>query len=327
MTRPISAPFACLLAALVTAAVCATAAGAENWPNRAVHFIIPFPAGGASDGMGRVLAHALGERLGQQIVIENRTGAAGAIGAGVVANAEPDGYTFLIATSSTHAVIPVLDAKLGYDPIKNFTPVGMVGSAPNLLVASPTLPVNSVGELIAYVKARPGEMFYASSGTGAITHVIAELLKLETGIEITHVPYRGGVQAAPDVTSGRIAYLFDSIIWTLPLVRGGQLKGLGMAGLKRSPLAPDIPTVAETVPGFEGVTWFGVFGPAGVATDIVARLNREIAVVLQSEDTIRRYAALGVEPAASSPEELTAFMKKDMAKWADVIKRAGIKLP
>ena len=169
------------------------AAAADPWPTRPVRFIIPFPAGGASDGMGRVLAQALSERLGQQFIAENRTGAAGVVGAQSVANAEPDGYTFLIATSSTHAVIPVLDPKLTYDPVKNFTPVGLVGSAPNLLVASPTLPVNSVGELVSYAKARPGELFYASSGTGAITHIIGELLKLQAGIEVTHVHYKCGV--------------------------------------------------------------------------------------------------------------------------------------
>jgi tripartite-type tricarboxylate transporter receptor subunit TctC len=316
---------------MVVAALAALTSGlpasAQDYPNRPIRLIVPFAAGGAMDSVARVLAQKLGESMGQQVIVEARPGAAGAIGAHSVAKSPADGYTFLLGSNSTHAVLPALSTKLQYDAVKDFMPVGQVGRAPNVLIASPKLPANSVTELIKYAKEKPGELNFASSGVGAITHLISELFNLEAGIKVVHVPYKTGVQSVPDLIDGKVQYLFDSIIWSLPMIRSGQLKGLAIATTQRSPLAPDMPTVAESgLPGFEGITWFGMFAPAGTPADIVARFNREMTAALRAPDVTARLATLGVEATPTPPEQLAALMETDIAKWRGVGERTGLKL-
>lgn len=304
-----------------------SATWAQDYPNRPIRLIIPFAAGGATDSVSRVLAQKMSDSLGQQVIVEARPGAAGAIGAQAVAKAQPDGYTLLIGSNSTHAVLPALSTKLQYDAVKEFAMISTVGRAPNVLIASPKLPANSVAELIKLGKEKPGELNFASSGPGAITHLISELFNLEAGIKAIHVPYRTGVQSVPDLIDGKVQYLFDSIIWSLPMIRAGQLKGLGIATLKRSPLAPDMPTVAESgLPGFEGITWFALFAPAGTPPEVVARLNREANAALKSPDVVERLLTLGVEAGPSSPDELSALVKRDIEKWRAVSAQTGLKL-
>ncbi len=227
--------------------------------------VVPFAAGGGTDAVARVVAEKMGARLGQPIVVENRAGAASALGTAHVAKAAPDGYTLLMTTNSAQVILPLTQASgtLAYDPDKDFSAVGLVAILPNILIVSPKLPARSVAELVDYAKARPGQLSFASSGNGTITHLIGELFKARTGIDVVHVPYRTGVQAAPDVMEGRVHFQFDNIIWSLPLIREGKLNGFAITTRQRSKLAPDMPTVAESgVPGFEGISWLGLVAPA-----------------------------------------------------------------
>jgi tripartite-type tricarboxylate transporter receptor subunit TctC len=314
------------IAALAALAVAAAPVHAQTYPDRSVRLIIPFAAGGAMDAVARILSQKLSENLGQQFIVDARPGAAGAIGAQAVAKAAPDGYTLLLGSNSTHAVLPALSSKLQYD-MKEFAMIGMVGRAPNMLIASPKLEASSVAELIKLGHDRPGQLNFASSGTGAITHLISVMFNLQAGIKAVHVPYKTGVQSVPDLIDGQVQYLFDSIIWSLPMIRSGQLKGLGIATLQRSPLAPDIPTVSESgLPGFEGITWMAMFAPAGTPPDIITKLSREIVTALQSPDVIGRLAGIGVEASPGSPAELGELVARDIAKWKDVSQQTGLKL-
>lgn len=318
-------PLRTILVALVGIAL-APAALAQTWPARSLRIVVPFAAGGATDAVARTLGQALGETLGQTVVIDNRAGAAGALGADLVAKAPPDGYTLLMATTSTHAVLPVLQPKLAYDPMRDFALVSLVARAPNVLIAGPGLAANNVAELIALARAKPDTLNFASSGTGTITHLIGELFKSQAGIRVTHVPYKSGVQSVPDVMSGQVAYLFDSIVWSLPQIKAGKLKGLAITSSKRSALAPDLPTVAEQgLPGFEGTTWLAIAAPAGTPTEVVNRLQSEIARHLASPDVRQKLAAQGAEAESSTPAELAALIRGDMARWGKVIRDAGVK--
>jgi tripartite-type tricarboxylate transporter receptor subunit TctC len=308
----------------------ATAAGhgmAQDFPNRAVKLVLPFATGGSTDAIARTVGQKMSESLGQPVVVENRPGAAGAIASQLVAGAAGDGYTILMATTSTHAILPVVNSKLAYDAVKDFAPIGMVARAPNLLIASPAAGVDRVADLIAKARANPGTLSFASSGSGTITHLVGELFKSSAGIDAVHVPYKTGVQALPDVISGQIAFQFDSIVWTLPQVRSGKVKGLAVTGSERSALAPELPTVAESgLPGFEGVTWFAFVAPAVTPAAVVARLNRELNKALESADIREKLAAQGAEPAPGTPEDLARLMREDTLKWGKVIKDAGVKV-
>ena len=262
-------------AILAAAAFAASPLQAQTWPSRTITLVVPFAAGGGTDAIGRVIAEKLAARLGQPVVVENKAGAASAIGTAYVGKASPDGYTLLMTTNSAMVILPLTQppGSLNYDR-NDFSMIGLTGILPNLLIVSPKVPVNSVSELIAYAKARPGQLSFASSGNGTITHLIGELFKARTGIDVVHVPYRTGVQSAPDVMEGRVQYIFDNIIWSLPMIRAGQLKGLAITTSQRSTLAPDIPTVAESgVPGFEGITWLGLAAPAKTPEPVIARLG------------------------------------------------------
>ncbi len=301
------------------------AAQAQAFPQRPIRIVVPFAAGGSTDVMARLLGQKMAESLGQTVLVENRPGAGGAIASEQVAKAPADGHTLLMATTSTHAILPVANPRLPYDAQKDFAPIGMVAKAPNVLIVSPTLSVQDVGGLIAWAKARPGALSFASSGNGTITHLVADAFNKAAGIRATHVPYKTGVQALTDVSSGVIAYQFDSITWTLPQAKAGKVRALAITSAKRSPLAPDLPTVAEAgLPGFEGLTWFGFVTPVATPVEIQQRLTQALSLALQHPETQQKLSALGAEPASGQASELQQWMKQDAARWGQVIKEAGV---
>nr|WP_223986841.1 tripartite tricarboxylate transporter substrate binding protein [Cupriavidus pampae] len=294
---------------------------ADTFPSKPIRLIVPFPASGATDLLARAIAQKVGADMGQQIVVDNRPGAGGAIGSDMAAKAPADGYTLLIATSSTHSIGPYINSKLPYNTETDFTPIGQVAIATNILVVPNTLPAKNVKELVDYAKKHPGELNYASSGNGTIGQLTAEAFKAQTGTFITHIPYRGTALAVPDLISNKVQVLFDSVVSGMPHVKDGKLKALAVTSLKRSPLAPDVPTVAESgLPGFESNTWFGIYGPKGLPADIVARLNTEFNKAIQSQDVKDRLAKLGAEPVGGTPAQFAAMVKQDSARWGKLIK-------
>ena len=302
-------------------------ASAQAWPTKPIRMIIPFPPGGTTDILGRVAAQKLGEALGQQVVPDNRPGASGNIGTELVAKAAPDGYMLLTAPGSTLTIHPSLYAKLGFDPMRDFAPITIIAAVPNILVVHPSLPVRSVKELIALAKARPGQLNYASTGSGQSTHLSMELFKTMAGVKITHVPYKGSAPAVTDLLGGHVSLMFDNMPSALPHVKAGKLRALAVSSLKRSPVAPEIPTVAESaLPGFEVSVWFSVLAPAATPKTIVDRMNQILVKALQSPDVRERLASQGAEPVGNTPEQFTQVMKRDLAKWAKVVKDADIKL-
>ena len=309
-------------------AVCVTlpSALAQTWPVKQIRFVVPFPAGGATDIYARALAQKLTDALGQSVVIDNKPGAGGAIGSEIVAKSAPDGYTLLLATISTHSIGPALNPKTPYDPVKDFTPVIHLADATNVLLVSPTLQVNNVRELIAYAKANPGKLNYGSSGVGTISHLAGEQFKMATGTFIVLIPYKGTGLVIPDLISGQISILFDNIASALPHIKSGKVKIFALSQLKRSALLPDIPTMDEAgVKGFESSTYFGVFAPPGTPAALVQRLNGDINKILTTADFRERLASLGGEPVGGTPEALTRVIVNERTKFAAVIKRAGIK--
>jgi len=313
-----------LLAALALLAAAPVARAADAWPSRPIHFVIPFPPGGSNDVVGRVFAAAIGERLGQTLVVENRGGAGGVVGTELVAKAAPDGYTLLVI-SLAHAVNPWL-YKLKYDPIKSFVPIGIMGSGTNVLVVNPTLPVHSVRELVALAKAKPGELNYASAGIGSFQHLGGELFKLDAGVDIVHVPFRGGGPAMLDVLAGNTKIMFSSLVQTTPYIRNGQLRALGTGGTKRSPVLPEVPTIAEAgVPDYQATNWWGIIAPAGTPAEIVAKVHAALAAAQDSPDTQKRLESEGADVVRMSSAEFGAFMQSEMKKWGEVVQKGGIK--
>ena len=301
-------------------------AALAQYPNRAVKLIVPFPPAGATDIVGRIVAQKLGERLGQSVVVENKPGAGGAIGSDLVAKSAPDGYTLLMATTSTHSIGPSLQ-KLPYDPIRDFAPITHVANVPNVLVVSPQLPVASVKELVAYAKARPGQLNYASSGIGTIVHLNAELFRMLTGVDMVHVPYKGTALAIPDVANGSIAMLFDSLASVQPHIRSGKVKPLALNAQQRSALLPEVPTFPEAgLAAFDRYTWFGMFAPAGTPKDIVARVQTDVVAALRAADLRERFASVGAEPVGSTPEQFVERILSDTTRWAEVIRAANVKV-
>jgi len=311
------------------AVLVAMPATAQTWPTRSISLVVPFAAGGGTDAIGRVIAERLSARLGQPVVVENKAGAASAIGTAYVAKATPDGYTLLMTTNSAMVILPLTQpaGSLNYER-GDLAMIGLTGILPNLLIVSPKVPANSVGELITYAKERPGQLSFASSGNGTITHLIGELFKARAGIDVVHVPYRTGVQSAPDVMEGRVQYIFDNIIWSLPMIRQGKLKGLAITTSQRSTLALDIPTVAESgLPGFEGITWLGLAAPAKTPAPIIQRLDAELRAVLAEPDVVKKLAATGAEPpAAPGPDGMTAMLEADVTRWKGILGDGKIKL-
>jgi tripartite-type tricarboxylate transporter receptor subunit TctC len=316
---------------LLTLALSSPWSLAQSYPSKPIRLVVPFPAGGATDLLARSLAQRLGQGLGQTVVVENKAGAGGSLGSAEVAKAAPDGYTLLIATSSTHAIGPHLNPRLPYKttgPDSDFTPIAQLADASNVLLVPLTLPAATVTELIAYAKARPGQLNYASSGNGTIVHLTSEAFKSQAGVYITHIPYRGTALAIPDLMSNKVQILFDSIVSGMPQVKDGKLKALAVTGRTRSELAPELPTVAESgLPGFVSTTWFGIYAPKGLPAHITTRLNAEVNKALQSAEVRERLARLGADvAAANTPAQFAAMVQADSERWAALIRKRKITL-
>jgi tripartite-type tricarboxylate transporter receptor subunit TctC len=299
---------------------------AQTYPAKAVKMIVPFPPAGATDAVARFVGQKLGEKWGQSVVIENRPGAGGSIGSDLAAKGAPDGYTLLMATTSTHSIGPSL-SKLPYDPIKDFAPIIHVADVPNVLLVSPTLQARTVKELVAYAKSKPGQLNYGSSGPGTIVHLNAELFKLISGADIQHVPYKGTALVIPDLANGQIAMLFDSLASAMPHIRSNRARPIAVNAVRRSPLLPEVPTLAEAgMPEFNTNTWFGMFAPAGTPKEIVAKVHGDVMAALQAADLRERFASVGAEPVGGTSEQFTARILSDTNRWAQVIKTAKVKI-
>jgi tripartite-type tricarboxylate transporter receptor subunit TctC len=312
-----------LLACALMLTGATTALAQAAYPNRPIRMVVTFPTGGAPDTLARIFSASV--QLGQPIVVDNKPGAGGNIGADFVAKAPADGYTLVMGTVGTHAINGALYAKMPYDMVKDFVPVAHIASAPNLLVVTNDLPVKTVPELITYLKANPTKVSYGSPGIGTSIHVSAELFKTMTGTQMTHVPYKGRQFAIPDLISGQIQVMFDNMPSALPMAKEGKIRALAQTTAKRSASAPDVPTVAETVPGFEATTWFAVFAPANTPADVVAKLNAELKRVFALPENLEKLKTLGLEPWISSPQELAKFQAAEIVKWAKVVKDSGAK--
>ncbi|WP_027132798.1 Bug family tripartite tricarboxylate transporter substrate binding protein [Geminicoccus roseus] len=298
----------------------------DPYPERPITLVVPFPAGGSTDLLARLVAKAMSRHLDQQIVVENRGGAGGTIGSAAVATAAPDGYTILMATVATHALNPALYQKLAYDPIEDFAPISLLAIFPNVLVTHPELPAGNVQELIDLLKASPGKYSYASAGNGTPSHLSAELFKSMAGVDMTHVPYQGAGPALIDVLSGDVPIMFDNLPPALEHVRAGTLHGLGVTTKQRASAIMELPTVAETLPGFETYSWNALFAPAGTPEPIIRRLHDAALAAVEDPETTARLEELSITPVGSTPEELAAHVEAELAKWAPVIKASGAQL-
>ena len=316
-----------LRALLGAACLVLTATGlatAQDYPTRPVRMIIPFPPGGSNDVVGRLIAIKLGDRLGKQVVVDNRSGAGGVIGTEVVAKSPPDGYTLLII-SMAHAVNPWL-YKLNYDPIKDFAPVGLLAKGANVLVVHPSLPGRAIADRIALAKQQPGDLQYASAGIGSFQHLGGELFKLMAGVDILHVPFKGGGPALVDVVGGHTKVMFSSMVQTVPHIHSGKLRALGTGGPQRSPVLPDVPTIAEAgVSNYEAVNWWGLVAPVGTPKAIIDKLNTELLAVQNAPEVQKQFALEGGEPVPMKPAVFGAYMVSEMNKWEKVVKQGGIK--
>jgi tripartite-type tricarboxylate transporter receptor subunit TctC len=316
-----------LAAALLSLfALANTAAAQDAWPNRPIRMVVPLPAGASVDVIGRLVAAKLGERLGQTVVIENRAGASGAIGSDAVARAAPDGYTLGMATTTTHVTNAIVNSKLAYDPIKDFTAVAMVGIVPYLLSVSPKLPVKDVRELIALAKAKPGALNYSSVGLGSVAHLATELFSNMTGIKLNHVPYRSSAQAVIDLAEGRIDITFGTLGSSLPLIRDGKVKALAVSTAKRASQAPDIPTMIEAgVPGFETSLWFALVAPANLPAAITARLNKEVNAIVIDPAVIKGLDLQAMAPDPIPLERMGDLIRDDLKRWREIAAKSGVK--
>ena len=306
----------------------ASAAFAQSgYPNRPVTIVVGFSAGGTTDIITRLISDELRKALGQPVIIENKPGAGGNIGADIVAKSPPDGYTLVTGSIGTHAVNVSLFSKLPYDPIRDFAPVSLIMEAEGLLVVHPSLPVKSVKELIALAKARPGQIAYASAGHGTAAHLSGELFKSMAKVNLLHVPYKGNVPAITDLLAGQTSLLFATMPTVLPQVQAGRLRALAVTSSSRSPAAPELPTIAEAaLPGFSVTNWIGFFAPAGTPREVVLKLNGEVARIMQAPDIQKRLLAEGAKFTPWTPDQFAAFVKAEMAKWAKVVKDAGIRV-
>jgi tripartite-type tricarboxylate transporter receptor subunit TctC len=313
-----------LQAAGLLLALTTSVAAQQDYPNRPVRLIIPFPPGGSNDVVGRMIGTHLSEKLGKQVIVDNRAGAGGVVGTEIVSKAPADGYT-LGVISIAHSVNPWL-YKLPYDPIKSFTPVGVMASGPNVLVVHPDLPVKSVKELIALAKQKPGELQYASAGIGTFQHLGSELFKIEAGVDILHVPFRGGGPAMVDVLGGHTKIMFSSLVQTTPHIKSGKLLALGTGGLQRNPVLPDVPTIAEAgVPNYEAVNWWGIIVPTGTPPAIVAKLHAALTAVQDTPEVQKQFTNEGAAVVKMTSAQFGEFMVKEMNKWERVIKQGNIK--
>jgi tripartite-type tricarboxylate transporter receptor subunit TctC len=328
MTRPapersrLLAPFAPV--ALASAALSSGPARAqEAWPTKPVTLVVPQAAGGANDTVARAFGARLSQAIGQPVVIENRAGAGGNVGTAQAARAPKDGHTLMLTAQSAQTINPWLYRNTGFDPVKDFEPVMSVATAPYLLVANPSFPVSTLKELIAYAKQRPGRIDYASAGNGTLNHLLGVMLNRQAGLHLVHIPYRGAAAAATDVVGGQVPIAFGSFPGVFPFVKAGQLKVIGVATEKRTKLAPDLPTLNESLPGFHANSWYGLFAPAGTPKAIVDRIAAEGAKVLADPALAERMAGQGAEPAPSTPDQLAALLREDLKLWQGIVKASG----
>jgi tripartite-type tricarboxylate transporter receptor subunit TctC len=322
-------PTVCSVLALAAALFFAgggTAPAAE-YPNQTIKIIVPFPPGGGVDVVARIIAPRLGELLGQSVIVENRAGAGGSVGATAVAHAPRDGYTLLLGTTSTHGTNPNVYTKLGYDPVRDFVPVALITSAPLVLVANNAVPVKTAADLIALARTKPGELSFGSYGNGSSNHLVAELLNTMAGIETNHIPYRGSAPMMTDVIGGRIQFAFDGVAATLGYIRSNTVRLLGVSSVKRSPVLPDEPTISESaVPGFEAAVWFGLFAPAGTPSAVVDLLNSKVNTALAPAEVRAGFLNLGNEPVGGGPEVLAARVQSELRKWTTIVREKNIRI-
>ena len=317
----------CVIAALCLGATAIPAAAQADYPNKPVRMLIGFPPGQATDTLGRAVAQKLSQQLGQQFVVENKPGAAGIIATQAAMSSPPDGYTLLVSSSGPLAVNPGLYSKLPYDPIKDFAPVAGIAIVPLVLVTNPAFPATNVKELVATAKAKPKAVNYASGGSGVTNHLVMEMFRGAAGIDMTHIPYKGGPPALTDLIGGQVNVMFETSVAVLPFVKQGKLRALAVSSSKRISAAPDLPTVAELgYPGFSGVPWVAIMAPANTPAPIIAKLNGEVNKALNSKDIRDQFLAQGVEPMQMTPEELGAFVKSELTKWTKAVKDSGAKV-
>ncbi|HET8586015.1 MAG TPA: tripartite tricarboxylate transporter substrate binding protein [Casimicrobiaceae bacterium] len=315
------------LLAVLTATVSIVATGpvlAADYPTKPIRIVVPFPPGGTTDILARAVAQKLSETWNQQVIVDNRPGAGGNIGADLVAKAAPDGYTLVMGTVGTHAINPNLYRKMPYDHVKDFAPVILVAGVPNVLVVNPSLPVHTVHELIDYAKANPGKLNFASSGNGTSIHLSGELFKTMAGVQMTHVPYKGSAPALADLMGGQVQLMFDNLPSSLGLIKGGKLRAVAVTSTTRAAALPDVPTIAESgLPGFEASSWFGLLAPAGTPHDVVAKINGVVAAWLATPEAKDKLLAQGAIAAGGSPEAFAKHIDNETSKWAKVVKASG----
>ena len=310
---------------LILAFAVASSAFAQQYPSRPVRLIVPFPPGGAVDILGRLFGETVGKSIGQPVIVENRPGAGAAIGAEAVAKSPADGYTLLIGTSSTHGVNSAVNPNLPYHPIRDFSPVMLLATTPWMVVVSPALPVNSVSELVAYAKANPGKLNFASYGRGSSNHLATELLKVRAGIDVIHVPYKGSAPALLDLIAGQVHFMLDTHSTSAPHIQAGKIRLIGVTSAKPVSSAPGAKPVAETLPGYETGAFFAIFAPAGTPAAVVQRLNRELNAALEQAEVKARLDKLSMEPAGGSPEVLGRRVAEEVRTWADLVKQQNLK--
>jgi tripartite-type tricarboxylate transporter receptor subunit TctC len=326
-TRNFMRHWANLLGIAAALALASSVALAQGYPTKPLRFIVPYPAGGTTDALARLIGQKLSESLGQPVVIENKPGAGGNVGAEMAAKAAPDGYTIIMAPVGTIAINISLYSKLAFDPVKDFVPVTMVATNPLLLVVHPSVAANSIKELVALAQSNPGQLNFGSGGNGTSMHLAGELLKSLGGIDMVHVPYNGSAPCIAALLAGQVQMSFDQIVTSMPQVKAGKLRAIGVSSAKRSPIAPDVPTLMESgLTDFEVSTWTGVFAPAATPREIVARLNTEIVRILKMPDVRQSLLRQGAEPVGDTSEEFAAYIKSEIAKWAKVVKASGARV-
>lgn len=307
--------------------VAAALASTGKYPDRPIRYVVPFAPGGPTDILSRAIAERLSASLGAPVVVDNRGGAGGGLGAELVARAAPDGYTLMIGHVGTHAINLSLYAKLGYDPVRDFQPVSLIATLPLALVVPASLPAKDVKQLIAMARAKPGRINFASAGNGGPTHLSAELFKSATGVDIVHVPYKGNAAALGDLVGGQVQMMFSNLMTSTPFVHAGKLRALGISTAKRSPQAPDLPTIAEAgVPGYDITPWYAVFTPAGLPKPLLSLLNREVVRIVDSPDMRQRFITQGVDLVSSSPEALAALIRTEIPRWRAIVKNSGARV-
>jgi tripartite-type tricarboxylate transporter receptor subunit TctC len=305
----------------------AAPAGAQSYPDKPIHMIVAYVPGGATDLVARMVGQRLGDALGQPVIVDNKPGASGMIGSQYVAKASPDGYTLQIVTQTTHAVAVTLYKQvIGYDPLKDFTPISLTATSPLVLIANPDFPVKSVKDLVAYLKERSGQVNFGTGGIGSTPHMAGELFNMMAGVKVVPVPYKGENPGITDVIGGQLPYMFCNLPAGMPHVKAGKLKALAVTSAQRTPIAPELPTVAEQgIPGYETATWWGFVGPAGMPKEIVERLNKELTKIATEPELKSKFVELGYELTSTTPEQFSAYMKSEIEKWGKVVEAAGIK--